>query len=101
MSPVVTYHGACLGRGSGAGARPEVLHCSREVRPARRGRTICHLTECNSGLSLHKETMRSAEVQRMRLLFVLGGWGSWGLWKQTEPGFVVGARSGGGGGGSL
>lgn len=81
-----------VGKGSGAGDRPEAPRCSREVRPARGGRTICHLTECNSGLSLHKETMRSAEVQRMRLLFVPGGWGSWGLWRPTEPG-LCGGRS--------
>lgn len=43
-----------------------------------RSQLMQHLTECNSGLSLYKETMRSAVVQRMRLLFVQGGHGACG-----------------------
>lgn len=60
----------------------------REVCPARRGCTICHLTECNSGLSLHKETMRSAGMQRMRLLFVQGGHGAFRK-HAAEPGLSI------------
>ena len=66
------------GTGSSVGAHLWACAGAGEVCPARCWCTICHLTECNSGLSLHKETMRSAVVQRMRLLFVQGGHEAYG-----------------------
>lgn len=40
-----------------------------KVRPVHRRCTVCRFAKCNSGFSLHKDTMRSAVVQRMSPLF--------------------------------
>ncbi len=45
------------------------LHHSRD---AAHQQLSDHWAECNSGFSLHKETMRSAVEQRMNLLFYQG-----------------------------
>lgn len=50
------------------------------MHSARSWSTICHFTECNSGFSLHKETVRSAVGLRcwMNLLFCQRGHGAYG-----------------------
>lgn len=50
------------------------LHHSRD---ASHQQLSDHWAECNSGFSLHKETMRSATEQRMNPLFYQGGHGAY------------------------
>lgn len=86
---------------------PEVKQAHRrarargsEVRPARRWCAVCHLPECNSGLSLHKETMRSAAFENEAVVCAERcgwGWGWWWWWSRgpVEAGWTRALLEGG------